>query len=113
MNDSNIVSPNYISCYFNNLINAFFKILPMTEENEPTRVEYMLSLRREMLGMHNLIESLGNHTGFLSLLNILSFLIENPLCETVIVKQDVFKAIAICKDMAHEFSTEGSYERMG
>lgn len=103
MNSTNIVSPHYIRSYFLNLVNAFYKILPMAENKEPTRVGYMCNLRREMLGMQGLIEALGRNTGFLSLLNILSFFIDNPDCDEDIVRSDVFKAISICKHIAAEY----------
>lgn len=97
------VSLNYIHFYFLNLVNAFYKILPMAENKEPTRYEYMRSLRREMLGMEGLIRALGRNTGFLSLLNILTYFIDNPDCEDDIIKSDVFKAISICKRIAKEY----------
>lgn len=103
MNSSNMVSARYIHFYFLNLINAFYKILPMAENKEPTRNEYMLSLRCEMLGMRGLVESLGDNTGFLSLLSILTYFIDNPNCESAVVKREVFKAISICKHIAAEF----------
>jgi len=103
MNSANTVSPRYIHFYFLNLVNAFYKILPMAENKEPTRIGYMCNLRREMLGMQCLIETLGRNTGFLSLLNILSYFINNPDCDEDIVRSDVFKAISICKHIAAEY----------
>lgn len=96
----------YINKYFTNLVNAFYKILPMTENREPTRVEYMCSLRREMLGMQGIVSSINGHPGFLSLLNILSYLIGDPQCSDDIARQDVFKAISICKRIAQEYAKE-------
>lgn len=103
MNHSGVITPAYIRYYFLNLVNAFYKILPMAENREPTRYEYMCSLRREMLGMEGLIEALGRNTGFLSLLNILTYLIDNPDCEDDIIKSDVFKAISICNRIAKKY----------
>lgn len=97
----------YINKYFTNLVNAFYKILPMIENREPTRVEYMCGLRREMLGMHGIIKSINGHPGFLSLLSILSYLIEDPQCSDDIARHDVFKAIRICNRIAREYATEG------
>lgn len=105
---------SYISNYFTNLVNAFYKILPMTENREPTRVEYMCGLRREMLGMRRLIKSIDGHPGFLSLLNILSYLIDDPQCSDDVARHDVFQAISICNHIASEYATEAeSDERLG
>lgn len=103
MSYSRVISPAYIRYYFLNLVNAFYKILPMAENREPTRYEYMQSLRREMLGMRGLIEALDHNTGFLTLLSILTYFIDNPDCEDDIIKSDVFKAISICKRIAKTY----------
>lgn len=106
MNPDSIITAQYIHTYFLNLVNAFYKILPMSENKEPTRVEYMCSLLREMLGMQGLVESIEYDTGFFSLLNILQYFIDNPDCDDLIVKRDVFRAISICKRIASKYCTE-------
>lgn len=117
MMSDQLYSPYYIYIYFSNLVNAFYKILPMAENKEKSRVEYMGSLLRELLGMQKMAESVEYDTGFLSLLNILRYLLDHADCNPEIVKQDVFKAISICNRLANKYqtisATEVSHERVG
>lgn len=82
--------------YFGNLVNQFFKILPMREAEEETLPVYLESLRSELLGCGKLIEDLEYDPSFLTLINILQFLIDNPECSVFKTKREVFKAISIC-----------------
>ena len=49
-----------LSNYLNNLVNQFFKILPIRESEEPSLKEYMCSLQLELLGCSELIVELTN-----------------------------------------------------
>ncbi len=40
----------YLQNYFESLVNKFFKILPMREENEKSLNEYLKSFQRELIG---------------------------------------------------------------
>ena len=82
--------------YFRNLINRFFKILPMRESNEASLVIYMQSLQAELLGCKNLLTIIDNDPDILALLSILQYLIDNPQYEVYKVKREVFRAISIC-----------------
>lgn len=101
-------SPRQIHSYFSNLVNAFYKILPMAENKEETRAEYMGSLLRELMGMQKLVESIEYDPGFLTLLNILRYLIDHIDCSDEIVKKDVFKAISICNRLANKYYCSAS-----
>lgn len=97
--------PDEILCnYFRNLINRFYKILPMREENEPTLSVYIRSLCVELVGCEKLIYMLDCDARFLSLIAILKYFSENPDCSVKEVKREVFKAINICGELARRIS---------
>lgn len=85
-------------------VNQFYKILPIKESGEPTLVQYMKSLLREMLGCQALIVALENDAQYLSLLSMLQYMIDHE-CDVATVKSDVFKAINILKRMQARFTT--------
>lgn len=85
--------------YFKNLVNHFFKILPMREENEESLITYMQSLQAELLGCKGLISAIQNDASYLTLLSILQYLIDNPECTVREVKREVFRAISICNKL--------------
>ena len=82
--------------YFRNLVNRFFKILPMREDDEPSLNTYMCSLRDELLGCKSLIIALDNNPSFLSLISLLQHLIDAPDASVRHVRRVVFNAISIC-----------------
>ena len=49
--------------YFRRLVNHFFKILPMRENNEESLTTYMQSLQVELLGCKGLITAILTHFG--------------------------------------------------
>ena len=83
-------------------VNQFYKILPIKESGEPTLVQYMKSLQREMLGCQALMTALENDAQYLSLLSILQYMIDHE-CDVATVKSDVFRAINILKRMQARF----------
>ncbi len=96
--------------YFKILVNQFFKILPMRENNEESLPVYIESLRTELLGCNKLVEILEYDPSFLSLINILQFLSDNPECSVKVTKREVFKAISICNKLKVQFKTGGEVE---
>lgn len=93
------VSSELLYNYFKNLVNQFFKILPIRESGESSLTTYMQSLRAELLGCQELIGELHKDPLYLSLLAILQYLIDNPECSVLEVKREVFKAISICNKL--------------
>lgn len=85
--------------YFKSLVNQFFKILPMRENEEASLQTYMQSLQVELLGCQKLIGRYRNDASYLTLLSILQYLIDNPDCPVREVKREVFKCISICNRM--------------
>lgn len=89
--------PNYsVNEYLLFLINQFFKILPMKENNEQSLRKYIHSLQRELIGCKEIFPEFSNSESFISLISILEYMINNNP-DTSTVKSDVFKAISICK----------------
>lgn len=84
------------------MVNQFYKILPLYENKSPTLHSYMESFMRELLGNKNLINDLKNDGLYLTLLGTLQFLIDND-CEVRVVKSDVFKAISIIKKLQKKY----------
>ena len=93
------ISDKVLQKYFKNLVNQFFKILPMKEKEEETLDVYLRTLQVELLGCKNLIVVLNSDPRILSLVNILQFLIDSPTCPIREVRREVFHAISICNKM--------------
>lgn len=102
--DSYEISDGLIQNYFKSLVNQFFKILPMRENNEPSLQEYMNSLMIELVGIRDLIEAIGNDPLYLRLIALLEYLINHPECSVRITKREVFKAISICNKLSNGVS---------
>lgn len=85
--------------YLRNLVNQFFKILPLRECEEGTLTAYMGSLQREMIGAHSMIDAAEYNPLILSLIAILQYLIDNPESTVSVYKREVFKAISICNKL--------------
>lgn len=98
------VDANLLRNYFKNLVNQFFKILPMRENDEDSVITYMQSLQIELLGCKDLIPEVRDNSLYLTLLSILQYLIENPECSISTVKREVFRAISICNKLKAVYS---------
>ena len=96
--------------YFKNLVNQFFKILPMRESNEGSLPVYIDSLKSELLGCSGLIVGLECDPYFLTLLSILQYLRDNPDCSVKVTKREVFKAISICNRFKAKYTEGGAKE---
>lgn len=92
--------------YFKNLVNSFFKILPIKEEKPETLSVYMKSLQRELIGCKHLVTGMDEEPAFLSLLAILQYLIDYPECEQHEVRREVFRAISLCNKLKATYLTE-------
>ena len=94
----------FVKQYFRNLVNQFFKILPMWENSEPSLSVYMCSLQKELLGCKRLITLIDGDPSFISILAILQYLIDTPDTSVQKVRSEVFKAISICNKMEARYS---------
>lgn len=98
------VADKMLCDYLKFLVNRFFKILPMRENNEETLVTYAKSLQNELAGCEEFIVSLNNDSNILTLLSILQFIIDNPECPVSDVKREIFKAINICNKLKDRYA---------
>ena len=98
------ITDKLIYNYFDSLVNSFFKILPMREDNEATLPIYIRSLQIELLGYKELIYGLNNNPKLLTLIAILQYLYDNPHCSVKDVKREVFKAIGICNKLKNNYA---------
>lgn len=89
--------------YLRALINLFFKILPLKERGERSLETYMRSLQAELLGCNALVETIHDDSMFLSLISILQYFIDNPDCELLFVRREVFHAISICNKLKEKY----------
>ena len=92
--------------YFRTLVNHFFKILPIREQNEESLTTYMQSLQAELLGCKGLVSAIQNDASYLTLLSILQYLIDNPECTVREVKREVFRAISICNKLKAQYASK-------
>ena len=90
---------------FDTLVNQFFKILPIRENNEETLQKYIDSLLREMIGMGELLKTIGDDDLYLTLLSTLNYMRVHP-CDVGTVKTDVFKCIRVIKKLQKKYSGE-------
>ena len=91
--------------YFRNLVNQFFKILPMREDNEESLPTYIASLHAELLGCGQVMEPLKDNPSFITLVSILQFLKDYPDCSVSVTKREVFKAISICNKFRDQYAS--------
>ncbi len=98
------VTAELLQNYFARLVNQFFKILPMREDEEESLGAYMRGLQIELLGCQNFVNSLSDNPFYMSLLSILQYLIDTPDCSVSDVRREVFDAISIC------YKLKSSYE---
>lgn len=92
--------------YFKTLVDHFFKILPMREEEETSLPVYMRSLQVELLGCKNFIPRLQHDPDYLTLLAILQYLIDNQ-CSVREVRREVFRSISICNKLKALYAEDG------
>ena len=78
--------------YIRGLVDRFFKILPLWENNEESLPTYLDSLLMELNGFNGLMYVLNDDRDYVSLLAILQYLIDNPDTNTNVVKREIFRA---------------------
>ena len=100
--------PHKIFCnYFDFLINKTYKILPMKEENSLTLKSYLESYQRELIGNKELVGVLVDEPQFITVLNIIQFLISEEYTNEV-CKKEVFKCIRILQKIKNKYFCEVS-----
>lgn len=89
------IDSSVVCDYFRSLVNRFFKILPMREQNEESLCVYVQSLQLELIGCMGFVDGLRADAEYMTLLSILQYMIDNPECSVTSVKREVFRAISI------------------
>ena len=102
-----IPKENFCS-YFNFLIDKTYKILPLKEENSSTLKSYLESFLRELIGNQKLIALLVDEPQFISVLNIMQFLIAEEYPVSV-CKKEVFKCIHILGEIKNKYFKGGDF----
>ena len=82
--------------YLKSSINGLYKILPLKEENNKDLVVYISSLRLNLIGVQYNYPRLKYNSDFLSVVNILTYLINNDF-DVTICKREVFKSIRLIR----------------
>lgn len=89
------------SNYFNILINKFYKILPLKEENSSTVDQYITSLLAEMTGGREVIKAIQHDGLYLMLVNTLEYL---RYCDDLkVCKREVFKCIKTIESLNSKY----------
>ena len=101
------VDDRLLANYFDSLVDRFFKIIPIREEEDETLPVYMQSLQMELIGCRDFIPSLGTDASYLTLLSILQYLVEHPECEFRVVRREAFRAIRVCKQLKGAYAQRG------
>lgn len=89
--------------YMRGLVDRFFKILPMWEDNEDSLPIYLESLLLELEGFNSLMYAFKDDGEYVTLLSILRYLLNNPDTEVRVVKREVFRAISICNRLRFKY----------
>lgn len=97
------LSDTAILRYFDTLVNSFFKVLPMREQEEPSLHTYLESFKVELSGLGNLVEPIGCDPQFLTLLAILEYLTDTPDVSVKVTRREVFRAISICNKLRAQY----------
>lgn len=97
--------------YLCNLVNQFFKILPLRESEEETLGTYMESLQRELIGAEAVIAAVDFSPLFFSLIAILQYLIDHPDSTVSVYKREVFKAISILNKFIEKCPRDASQKK--
>jgi hypothetical protein len=98
------VDARALNSYLRNLVNLFFKILPIREAEEPSLKTYMESLQAEILGCKALVKTINADSMFLTLVSILQYLIDRVDNDVLVFKREVFKAISICNKLKARYA---------
>lgn len=104
------VSNELATNYFHSLVNHFFKILPMRENDDETLPVYIRSLQIELVGCGECIPGLSVDPMYLTLLSLLQFMLANNECSVREIRRTVFRAISICNKLKADYAKGGDAE---
>lgn len=100
------VNAKLLNGYFAVLVNQFFKILPMREEEAKTLPKYIWRLQAELIGISRLVAHAAEDPYYGSLLGIAQYLSDNAMtCSVEQVRQLVFEAMGVCKKLSARYES--------
>lgn len=91
--------------YVRSLVNKFFKILPIREQEDENLKTYMESLQCELIGCRSLIAAVNADPLYMSMLCLLQSLIDHADAPVSTFRREVFKAISICNKLKSKYAT--------
>lgn len=100
-----------IDRYLGSLVDKFFKILPMREENEQSLIEYMRGFQRELISLGELIDYIHDDGTYVSVLLCLQTLIDFVSAdggELKDIKREVFHGISLCNKLKRQCQEGGA-----
>ena len=101
---SNPVYRQTLRNYFQYLVDHFFKILPMKEQQDSGLPIYLSSLKFEILGFEGLFVQTDYNASVITLLSILQSMIDDEQIDVSVVRREVFHAISICNKLKDLYS---------
>lgn len=93
----------FVPKYFDYLVSQFYKILPMNEADDETLPVYLENFKQELIGYCGIGSLFGYDARFITTISVLQYLIDNPESKRSVVRQNVFKAINICKKLKAKY----------
>ncbi len=93
--------------YLNFLIGQLYKSLCLKEEGNETLISFLESLKRELIGNIELINTLKYDARFASLLNKVQYLISAKDIEHRIFRKEMFSCISIVKKLQGQYLKGG------
>jgi len=97
------INKQFFINYFNFLISQLYKSLCLKEEKSETLIEFLESLKCELIGSKDLIEFLKNDARFISLLSKIQFLISEKNIEHKKFKKEVFSSISLVEKLKDKY----------
>ena len=93
------VRNNLVKNYFHDLVNRFFKILPMRENGEESLTTYMRSLRVELIGGKGLLPELQVNSSYEVLTTIFGRTLVHTTSMYVVTDDGIMPAITYYANM--------------
>lgn len=83
-----------LETFLKRTVNKIYKILPLKEEKNEFIIDYIETLRIELMGATDTFPVLKNDYDYISVINTINYLISN-LVDVHVCKREVFKMLAM------------------
>lgn len=98
-----VIDDKLFENYLEFLINQLYKSLCLKEENNETLINYLESLRNELIGSIELIEFLKYDARYCSMLNKIQFLISKSDIDHKTFKKEIFSCISTVEKLKKKY----------